>query len=77
VVAHVQDHAPVLLDIFRDLGKMGVGSAEVIKNLKDSDDGRFELKTISSSPTKNVVGAYALLCQSRILSQLSSRFGVW
>lgn len=45
-------------DMLMDLGKMGMGSAEVIKNLKDSDDGRFELKTISSPPTKNVVRAY-------------------
>ena len=34
-----------------------MGGAEVIKNLKD-DDGRFDLKTISSSRMKNVAKAY-------------------
>ncbi|KAF8554475.1 ARM repeat-containing protein [Imleria badia] len=46
-----------LWDFLRDLGETNVGGAEIIKNLKD-DDGRFELKTISSSRIKNVAKAY-------------------
>ncbi|KAF9223784.1 ARM repeat-containing protein [Gyrodon lividus] len=46
-----------LWDFLRDLGETNVGGAEVIKNLKD-EDGRFEVKNISSSRMKNVAKAY-------------------
>ncbi|KIJ67003.1 hypothetical protein HYDPIDRAFT_26414 [Hydnomerulius pinastri MD-312] len=46
-----------LWDFLRDLGETNVGGAEVIKNLKD-DEGRFEVKNISSSRMKNVAKAY-------------------
>ncbi|KAG9314967.1 hypothetical protein JVU11DRAFT_4076 [Chiua virens] len=45
-----------LWDFLRDLGESNVGGAEVVKSL--NDEGRFELKMISSSRIKNVAKGY-------------------
>ncbi|KAF5382190.1 hypothetical protein D9615_004440 [Tricholomella constricta] len=46
-----------LWDFFRDLGETSVGGAQVIKNLKDDDDG-FDVKSISTTRMRNVAKAY-------------------
>ncbi|KAF7312428.1 MIF4G/MA4-domain-containing protein [Mycena indigotica] len=47
-----------LWDFLRDLGEVNVGGAEIMKNLKDNEDG-FDVKNISSSRMRNVARAYA------------------
>ncbi|KAF8501675.1 hypothetical protein F5888DRAFT_1259735 [Russula emetica] len=47
-----------LWDFLRDLGEASVGGAEVLKNLKDNDEG-FEARDISSTKMHNVANAYA------------------
>ncbi|KAF8071844.1 hypothetical protein FPV67DRAFT_1482904 [Lyophyllum atratum] len=46
-----------LWDFFRDLGETSIGGAEVIKNLKDDEDG-FDIKSISTTRMRNVAKAY-------------------
>ncbi|OAX42500.1 ARM repeat-containing protein [Rhizopogon vinicolor AM-OR11-026] len=48
-----------LWDFLRDLGETSVGGVEVIKNLKENDAGRFDVKSMSPSRMKNIAKAYA------------------
>lgn len=47
-----------LWDFLRDLGEATVGGAEVVKNVRDDEDG-FDLRKISNSRMRNVAKAYA------------------
>lgn len=47
-----------LWDFLRDLGEVSVGGAEVLKNLKDNEEGS-EARDISSTKMRNVANAYA------------------
>jgi nucleolar MIF4G domain-containing protein 1 len=47
-----------LWDFLRDLGEASVGGAEVLKNLKDNEEGS-EARDISSTKMRNVANAYA------------------
>jgi len=41
------------------LGETSVGGVEVVKNLKENDVGRFDVKFISATRMKNIAKAYA------------------
>lgn len=47
-----------LWDFLRDLGETTIGGAEVLKNVKDDNDG-FDLGKISDMRMRNVARAYA------------------
>jgi nucleolar MIF4G domain-containing protein 1 len=47
-----------LWDFLRGIGESSVGGAEVLKNMKGSEDS-FEVKDISSTKMNNIANAYA------------------